>query len=41
MPGVLLAALAASRKGRDHGMQDRKPARGRSARRKPRKARRR
>jgi hypothetical protein len=41
MPGVLLAAVAASRKRRDQGKQDRKPARGRPARRKPRKARRR
>ena len=41
MPGVLLAALAASRKSRDRGKHDRKPARGRAAKRKPRKARRR
>ena len=41
MPGVLLAAAAASRKGRNHGKQDHQPAHGRPARRKPRKARRR
>ena len=37
MPGVLLAALAASRKSRDRGKHDRKPARGRAAKRKPRR----
>jgi hypothetical protein len=39
MPGVLLAVVAASRKSGDQGKQDRKPARGRPAKRKPRMAR--
>jgi len=41
MPGVLLAAVAASRKNRGQDKQNRKAARGRPTRRKPRKARKR